>query len=69
MPILREIEVGDPLPRVTVNIEAAVSPREAIPQEVEALHEYILHHVREWFGADAGLVVVTSTEDEPGSED
>ena len=65
MPVLREIESGDVRARVFVEIEAAVLPREAVSDEVEALHQYIVHHVRDWFGPKAGLSVATYAESEP----
>ena len=65
MPVLREIESGDTRTRVFVEIEVAVKPAEAVAQEIEALHDYIVHHVRDWFGPEVGLSVATHAESEP----
>ena len=68
MSTLREIESGDPRPRVFIEIEVAVSSQETVVDEVAALHDYIVHHVRDWYGPEVGLSVSTFAEAEPGEE-
>ena len=68
MSVLREIEAGDSRPRVFIEIEVAVSPQETISDEVEALHDYIVHHVRDWYGPETGISVSTHAEAEPEGE-
>lgn len=69
MTVTREIETGDQRPRVSISIEAAVTPKETVTQELEALHEYIIHHLRDWFGPDTGLTVAVTAEEDRGYGD
>ena len=64
MSVLREIETGDPRPRVFIEIEAAVSPAETVGGEVETLHDWIVERLRDWYGPNVGLAVATYAEPE-----
>lgn len=68
MTALREIEAGDPRPRIFIEVEVAVRPQETVHAEIEALHDYIVHHVRDWFSPEVGLSVATYAGTEAGGE-
>lgn len=66
--VLREIESGDPRPRVFITIEAAVPAKETVSGEIETLHDWVVERMRDWYGPDVGLAVSTFVETEASDD-
>lgn len=65
--ISRNIETGDPRPRIFVQIEAAVHPSDTASAAVDELHNWLVGRVEDWFTEDVALNITTSVE--PTDED